>query len=123
MEERSQRILLISKAIAFALFLETWLDEYEYWADLDDNDIRRLYEKWLEDFVYSVNQPHSGDCRNQPWSCTRCSYEQIEKDALRIAYVIEEHDEYTSQDTFPEFLRVLTKRSKLIDPKGFLGDD
>ena len=124
MEERSQRILLISDAIAFTMYLYTWIDIDEDVSVLDDDTLKDFYKKWVDILRPSANQPHSGDCTNQPWTCLRCVFEQWEKDSLRIAYTIEEHKEHMNKDTFLEFPTVLRKQSEpIIDPKGFLGDD
>lgn len=82
-KERPEQGSLLD-VIAYTHFLESWLQADEYFGDLDDECLQRLYAKWRNDWVASLDQPHCGDCINLPCPCTRCHTEDIIEQAERI---------------------------------------
>lgn len=71
-------------AIAFTLFLMTWLKPDEDISDLTPKHLADLRKKWVNEFLPSLSDPHSGDCTKMPWSCTRCSTERLMLEAKLI---------------------------------------
>jgi hypothetical protein len=74
-------------AIAYMLYLKTWIDKDESYAEWSDEFLQRLYEKWVTQWLPSLSEPHCGDCTNVSATCIRCSVERIYKDAARILEV------------------------------------
>jgi len=71
-------------AVAYMLFLETWLNNDESLSELDDELLQRLYEKWVTQWLPALSEPHCGDCTKVCGTCVRCSVEQLYADAARI---------------------------------------
>ena len=73
--------------IAYMLYLETWLKTDEAFAELSDEFLQRLYEKWVNQWLPSLSKPHCGDCTRVSGTCVRCSVERLYADAARILRV------------------------------------
>jgi hypothetical protein len=71
-------------AIAYVLYLATWLRPDEDIGDLSDSELQSSALKWKEEWVPCLQQEHSGDCTNMPWSCTKCNMLELIKVAERI---------------------------------------
>lgn len=54
----------------------------------NDNNNLINYEcaRWNQIFKNIENEPHSGDCTNMPWTCTKCIYEEYIKKAQKILF-------------------------------------
>jgi hypothetical protein len=72
------------EAIAYMLFLETWLDMDETIADLSDDVLRSLGTKWKNEWLPMKNSDHCGDCTKMPATCIRCVLDEWYKQAARI---------------------------------------
>jgi hypothetical protein len=72
-------------ALAFSVwYANAWeRDPYEH----DEADIARMWEKFRDEWLPSLEQPHCGDCTNMPISCTRCHTEAYMKYAAIVARV------------------------------------
>lgn len=75
------------QTIAFMIWLQDYWndDEGSYLASMPSDRIASLHRNWVENWVPSVNQPHCGDCTNQPCPCTRCHMEGVLEAAKRFA--------------------------------------
>lgn len=71
-------------AIAFMLFLDTWLQGDESISDLDDKFIREVYKSWVTGWLPSRTADHCGDCTKVARTCIRCSVDQLFEEATRI---------------------------------------
>lgn len=74
----------ITRLIAFTLFIQQWLRGEEDVDFFTDEHIADLYKKWETQFLPSLKEEHCGDCTNVPMSCTRCTTEELLKQADRI---------------------------------------
>jgi len=68
-----------TELIAFALFFSMDGDGVD--------DIPNQWERWQVIYKPVVSQEHSGDCRQEPWTCLRCLVEGIYREAQAIAAV------------------------------------
>ena len=75
-------------AIAYMLYLETWLNHDETIAMFGDTLLKSLHSKWVEHWLPALESEHCGDCTKVACSCTRCNVENIYKDAERILKVL-----------------------------------
>lgn len=71
-------------AVAYMLYLETWLQVNESISDLENELLQRLYEKWITGWLPALNEAHCGDCTKVAATCVRCSVERLYEDARRI---------------------------------------
>lgn len=71
-------------AIAFTLYLQTWLDDYEKTSDLGDESLRRLRAKWVDEFLPGLQGEHCGDCTKVPAPCLRCVMDEWFSEAKAI---------------------------------------
>jgi S-ribosylhomocysteine lyase LuxS involved in autoinducer biosynthesis len=71
-------------AIAYMLFLETWLDEEESISDLGSEVLKSLRKNWTTNWIPALNEKHCGDCTKVSSSCIRCCVEQLYEEAARI---------------------------------------
>lgn len=77
-------------AIAYMLYLETWLNGDESVSELDNELLQRLYEKWVTQWLPARSEAHCGDCTKVAATCVRCSVERLYADAGRILKVSNE---------------------------------
>jgi hypothetical protein len=87
----SERERLID-AVAFSLYLSSWLQDDEMLDDFSDEDVARLRDKWVTQWLPSLLVEHCGDCTGMPVACTRCHTERYLADAARIVSVIDSHN-------------------------------
>jgi hypothetical protein len=71
-------------AIAFVLFLQTWLDDREDLDTFTDEDLSDMWAKWSKEWMASLKEEHCGDCTNMPAACARCHTEDKFRQADRI---------------------------------------
>ena len=77
--------------IAFIEFLDGWYDEqYEALNAISKKDkkVQRLFNKWVNQWLPSLKQPHCGDCTRVPCPCTRCHTEDKLNNAKYILSLI-----------------------------------
>jgi hypothetical protein len=72
----------LREIIAFALFFSLDGDGVE--------DVSHQYQRWQDIFKPGLNQEHSGDCLQEPWTCLRCLIEDIYKEADIITNLFKE---------------------------------
>lgn len=70
--------------IAYTLYLSSWLNSDEYIEHLSDARLKRLGEKWRKEWLPFRESNHDGDCTNMPYSCIRCSLDELFSTAERI---------------------------------------
>lgn len=72
-------------ALAFSVWYATaWeRDPYEH----DEADIARMWVKFRDEWLPSLEHPHCGDCTKVPCACTRCHTEAYLKYAEIVARV------------------------------------
>ena len=74
-------------AIAYMLYLETWLNSDESLSELEDELLKRLYEKWVTQWLPGRSGKHCGDCTKVAGPCLRCGVERLYEEAARIQRV------------------------------------
>lgn len=70
--------------IAYVLYLETWTNTDEDVADLTDEHLQSLGQKWRKEWLPGRYAEHCGDCTNVPMACHRCIMDELFKNAERI---------------------------------------
>jgi hypothetical protein len=64
--------------IAFMLWLQdSWNEAYEGLSDMDPERVKRLHQKWVNEWLPSLAQPHCGDCTKVCMPCVRCHTEDF----------------------------------------------
>lgn len=71
-------------AIAFTLYLQSWLRENETTDIYTDENLKELWLKWEYEWLISLEEEHYGDCVKMPCACVRCHTEEYLKEAQRI---------------------------------------
>ena len=66
-----------TEVIAFALFFALDGDGIE--------DVENQWRRWQDTYKPALSQDHSGDCRQEPWTCLRCLADRIYSEAQAIA--------------------------------------
>lgn len=79
--------------IAYVLYLETWTNTDEDVADLTDEHLKSLGEKWRKEWLPGRYSEHCGDCTNVPMACHRCIMDELFKNAERI---LRSNNDYTN---------------------------
>jgi hypothetical protein len=71
--EHARAAKLAAFSVWYAIAWER--DPYE----CDETDIARMWAKFRDEWLPSLNEEHCGDCTNLPISCTRCHTEAYVK--------------------------------------------
>lgn len=71
-------------AVAYTLYLNTWLQEGECVEEMDAARLEQLGKKWHDEWLPGMTEAHSGDCTKQCWPCLRCSIESLIANAGRV---------------------------------------
>ena len=72
-------------ALAFSVWYATAWERDPY--ECDEADMERMWVKFRDEWLPSLDQPHFGDCTNHAVSCTRCHTEAYLKYAETVARV------------------------------------
>jgi len=61
--------------LAFIIFYieNLWDDDLDY----SEEQLKEYYDKWVKDFLPSINEKHFGDCTNAPMTCMRCVLDEF----------------------------------------------
>ena len=82
--DNARRSSELLEAIAYVLFLETWLTADEGLKDLNDEMLTNLNQNWREEWLPKRNAEHYGDCTKVAGACIRCSMDSLFANAARI---------------------------------------
>ena len=74
----------ILDCIAYMIYLESWAELGESTAEFCDSLLIDLRKTWLDGWIPALEQEHDGDCTNQPYTCMRCSMNEIYRDAEKL---------------------------------------
>ena len=72
------------EAVAYVLFLETWLYDDEGLADLSEELLQNIGKKWHDEWLPKRNAEHCGDCNKVSCTCIRCALDGLFSNAKRI---------------------------------------
>lgn len=92
-------------AIAFVLWLQTWLKEDETIKDLTIEELLSLKRKWSKYWADSLSQPHFEDCTKIPCSCVRCCIEDLVKQAEKVHRVLNQDNDSAELTGLQQFLQ------------------